>query len=109
MAVPGITAEVAEAIVTSRGNFADPASTATIQGMLAAVKPPFNAFINYGSAGNAFTIESSAYKGDSKGAYTVKATVIIEGADKFKYIYYKSPAKKQPNERTENDDGSDHS
>ncbi len=108
MAVPGITAEVAETIVTSRGNFMDAASTANIQGMLAVVQPPFNALISYGAPGNVFTIESSAYKGDAKGAYTVKATVIIEGADKFKYAYYKSPSERQQNEMKEGDGGSDH-
>ncbi len=108
MAVPGITAEVAEAIISARGNLADAASTATIQGMLAAVQPQFRGLITYGGSGNAFTIESSAYKGDSKGAYTVKATVIIEAPDKFKYVYYKSPAKNPASDRAENNGTSDH-
>jgi len=91
MAVPGITAEIAEAIVSSRENPADPAATASIQGMLAAIQPPFNKLLSFGAAGGVFTIESSAYKGDSKGAYTIKATILIEGNNKFKYVYYKSP------------------
>jgi general secretion pathway protein K len=108
MAIPGITAEVAEAMVSSRGNPADAASTANLQGFLAAVKPPFNSLVTLGAAGGAFTIESSAYKGDSKGPYTVKATVVIEGNNKFKYMYYKSPAKNPAKDHAESNGGSDH-
>lgn len=108
MAVPGITAEAAEAIVSSRGNPADAASAANIQGMLAAVKPPFNSLITLGAAGNVFTIESSAYKGDAKGPYTVKATIVMGQDNKVKYMYYKSPAKNPVKEQTESDGGSDH-
>lgn len=108
MAVPGITAEVAEAIASSRGNPADAASVANLQGLLAVVQPPFNSLVSLGSAGNAFTVESSAYKGDSKGAYTVKATVVIEGNNKFTYMYYKSPAKNPTKNKAESNGGSDH-
>ncbi len=109
MAVPGITAEIADTIVSSRGNPSDPASAANIQGMLAAVQPPFNQLVTFGAAGGAFTIESSAYKGDSKGAYTVKATVIIESDNTFRYVYYKSPAKNPVKNQAESNGGSDHS
>lgn len=108
MAFPGITADAAEAIVGSRGNPSDPASAANIQGMLAAVNPPFNSLITAGAAGSAFTIESSAYKGDSKGPYTVKATIAIEGDNKVKYKYYKSPAKNPAKNEAESNGGSDH-
>ncbi len=109
MAVPGITADIAETIVSSRGNPSDPASATNIQGMLAAVQPPFNSLISFGAASGAFTIESSAYRGDSKGAYTVKATVIIESDNKFRYVYYKSPAKTPVKDQGESNVGSDHS
>jgi general secretion pathway protein K len=93
MAIPGVTPDIAEAVVASRGNPADPAAMTNIQGMMAAVQPPFNKLISFGAAaGGVYTIESSAYMGDAKGAYTVKATIMIEGNDKFKYLYYKSPA-----------------
>jgi general secretion pathway protein K len=108
MAVPGITAEIADTIVSSRGNPSDPASATNIQGMLAAVQPPFNSLVTFGAVGNAFAMESSAYKGDSKGAYTVKATVIIESDNKFRYVYYKSPAKNPVKNQKESNGGSDH-
>ncbi len=109
MAVPGITAEIADAIVSSRGNSADAATTANIQGMLAAAQPPFNALVTAGGMppAGAFTIESSAYKGDSKGAYTVKATVIFDADNKFRYVYYKSPAKNPVKNQVESNGGSD--
>ena len=109
MAVPGITAEIADTIVSSRGNPSDAASAANIQGLLAAVQPPFNSLVNFGGAGGAFTIESSAFKGDSKGAYTVKATVIIESDNTFRYVYYKSPAKNPVKDQTESNGRSDNS
>jgi len=110
MAVPGITAEIADAIVSSRGNPTDVLSAANIQGMLAAVQPPFNSLVKAGGgAGGVFTIESSAYKGDSKGAYTVKATVIIENDNKFRYAYYKSPAKTPVKSQAEGNGRSDNS
>ncbi|SPQ00133.1 conserved hypothetical protein [Candidatus Sulfobium mesophilum] len=108
MAVPGITAEIADTIVSSRGNPSDPASATNIQGMLAAVQPPFNSLVTFGAVGNAFAMESSAYKADSKGAYTVKATVIIESDNKFRYTYYKSPAKNPVKNQKESNGGSDH-
>ncbi|HSB31340.1 MAG TPA: hypothetical protein VLD55_07030 [Candidatus Sulfobium mesophilum] len=108
MAVPGITAEIADTIVSSRGNPSDPASATNIQGMLAAVQPPFNSLVTFGAVGNAFAMESSAYKADSKGAYTVKATVIIESDNKFRYVYYKSPAKNPVKNQKESNGGSDH-
>ncbi len=110
MAVPGITADIAETILISRGNPYDPATATNIQGMLAAVQPPFNSLVTAGAVtGGTFTIESSAYKGDSKGAFTVKATVIIEGDNKFRYVYYKSPAKTPVKAKVESNGGSDHS
>ncbi len=103
MAVPGITAEIADSIVNSRGNPADTAAAANIQGLLSAVQPPFNALVSSAPAGgNVFTIESSAYKGDVKGPYTVKATVSVEGDGKFKYLYYKSPARNPIKSQAEN-------
>ena len=108
MAVPGMTAEIADTIVSSRGNPSDQASATNIRGMLAAVQPPFNSLVTFGALGNAFAMESSAYKGDSKGAYTVKATVIIESDNKFRYVYYKSPAKNPVMNQKESNGGSDH-
>ncbi len=93
MAIPGITPEMADTIVSARENPADAAAGVNIQGMLgAAVQPPFNKYISMAGTSGIYTIESSAYKGDSKGPYTVKATIMFEGNDKFKYLYYKSPA-----------------
>ncbi len=90
MAIPGMTADVVQAIMDARENPGDYATA--VQGLTAVVQAPYNQFINQGTAGNVFSIESSAFKGDAKGGYTIKATITIEGDNTFKYRYYKSPA-----------------
>lgn len=90
MAIPGITADVVEAIMNARENPVDYA--AAVKGLAAVVQAPYNQFITPGTMGNVFSIESSGFKGDAKGGYTIKATVNIEGDNTFKYKYYKSPA-----------------
>jgi general secretion pathway protein K len=90
MAIPGITPDVVDAIMNARENPVDYA--AAMQGLTAVVTPPYNQFITQGMTGNVFSIESSGFKGDTKGGYTIKATVTIEGDNTFKYKYYKSPA-----------------
>lgn len=85
-AVPGITPELADAIIAIR----EAQEIQDIQGILGdnySLAAPY-----IGLTGtNAFTIESTGHKGAEKTGYTVRATVISEGADKFKYLYYKSP------------------
>lgn len=90
MAIPGMTAEVADAIMNARE---DPAGLAAIGGLGAVVKAPFNQFVTSGSAGTVFAIEATGYKGDEKGGYTIKATIVIDNNNtSFKYKFYKSPA-----------------
>lgn len=89
LAVPGATPELADAIIDSRQ---DPKDMAAVQAFTASIKPPFNSFIGAGALGDTFSIESSGYKGDEKGGFTIKATVIIDGNNKIRYSYYKGPA-----------------
>ena len=90
MAIPGITADIVAAIMDARENPVDYATA--MQGLTAVVQAPFNQFIAHGMAGNVFSIESSGFKGDAKGGYTIKATVTLESDNTFKYKYYKGPA-----------------
>ncbi len=41
---------------------------------------------------NTFTIEAVGYKGNEKAGYRIKATVILDGNNKYRYLSYKSPA-----------------
>jgi general secretion pathway protein K len=89
MAIPGMTEEVAKAVIDARQNADNQTAT---QQIAAVVTPPFNQFITYSTTGNVFTVESSGYKGDEKGGYTIRATISIEPDNTFKYEYYKSPS-----------------
>ncbi|MGD0884287.1 MAG: hypothetical protein ABSA46_05300 [Thermodesulfovibrionales bacterium] len=46
-----------------------------------------------GNGSNIFTIETLGYTDDEKTAHTIKATIFLESANKFHYLFYKSPAK----------------
>jgi len=81
LAIPGITPELADSILTLR----ETQEIRDIQGVLGN-----NAYIGLTLA-NAFTIESTGYKGTEKTGYTIRATVSPEGNNKFKYLYYKTP------------------
>lgn len=85
-AIPGITPELADAIITIR----EAQEIQDVQGILGDNYVLASSYI--GLAGtNAFTIESAGYKGTEKTGYAIRATVIPEGTNKFKYLYYKSP------------------
>lgn len=82
MAVPGITPEIADGIITYREskNLAE-----------AGIPPESFKYLNT-TESNIFTIVSIGHKGDEKKGYAIKATVIVEGNNKYRYLYYKSPA-----------------
>jgi len=87
-AIPGITPEIADSIISSRGN---QAGTPNFGNLLSNIQPPFNSFVGP-TASNTFTIDAAGYKGSAKQGYAVRATVVIEGNNKYRYLYYKSPA-----------------
>ncbi len=84
MAVPGITPEIADDIISKRET--QPANTP-----LNVTIPPEG--LPYVTTGNSttYTIEAVGYNDDKKGGYAIKATVVIEGNNKYRYVYYKSP------------------
>jgi len=86
LAIPGITSELADAIITIR----EAQDIQDIQGVLGNNYPLASPYIDL-TGTNAFTIEAAGYKGTEKTGYTIRATVIPEGTNKFKYLYYKSP------------------
>jgi general secretion pathway protein K len=86
LAIPGITPELAEAILTIR----ETQEIEDILGILGSNYSMAKPYIEL-TGTNAFTIESTGYKGTEKTGYTIRATVIPEDMNKFKYLYYKSP------------------
>lgn len=85
MAVPGITPEIADGVVSYReGKMINNLSEAGIPAQSAQ-------YFNTGEV-STFTITAIGHKGDEKKGYAIKATVMVEGNNKYRYLYYKSPA-----------------
>ena len=85
-AIPGITPELADSIIAIR----ETQEIQDVQGVLGNNYSEASPYI-IPAGTNAFTIESSGHKGTQKNGYTIRGTVIPEGTNKYKYIYYKSP------------------
>ncbi len=84
-AIPGITPEVADTIISTREK------TKILN--LPEVGVPLTSmpFVNLAES-NIFTIESVGNKQNGKTGYSVKGTIRIESVNKYKFVYYKSPA-----------------
>ena len=86
MSIPGITPELADAIIQRRKD-------AEIKD-LGEISLPQEA-LNYLSTGEgssrAFTINSLGHKSNEAGGYAIRATVVISGQDNYQIVYYKSP------------------
>jgi len=82
MAIPGITPEIADAIISYRQN-------KKIMNIQEVGVPPGTAYIGPVD-GNTFAIEAIGHKGDEKKGYPIKAVVTLDG-NKYRYLYYKSP------------------
>lgn len=83
LAVPGITQEIADNIISYREDkrITNPSEVG--------VPMESNQYLSYIDS-NTFTIDSTGFKGSGKGGYTIRATVLLEG-ENYKYVYYKSP------------------
>ena len=90
MAIPGMSADVADNIIQFRsGQRITNAQEALAGADYQAMSP----FITAGE-GNVFTIDAAGYKGNEETGYPVRATVTVDSDNKYKYLYYKSPAYK---------------
>jgi general secretion pathway protein K len=90
MAIPGMTPEIADAII----NFRQTKEIKTIAEIQSILGANFNLMVNYitTAGSNTYTIDSIGYKENRKAGFGIRASVIIEGNDKYHYVYYKSPA-----------------
>lgn len=86
LAVPGITAEFADMIITIR----ETQEIQDIRGVLGNSYSLASKYIDLAGA-SSFTIESTGYKGTEKAGYTIRGTVTLDGDNTVKYLYYKSP------------------
>ena len=87
LAVPGITPELADHIITLR----EAQDIKDIPGILGDSYTLAEPYVDLGVS-TIFTIESTGYKSTEKAGYTIWGTVGLEyGNNTFKYLYYKSP------------------
>ena len=83
MAVPGITPEIADAIISYRQN-------KKIMNVQEVGIPPQSAPYIGIVDGNTFAVEALGHRGEEKKGYPIKAVVTL-GGNKYSYLYYKSP------------------
>ncbi|HTR45418.1 MAG TPA: hypothetical protein VMH06_06880 [Thermodesulfovibrionales bacterium] len=96
LAVPDMTPEIVEAIVSLR-QVKDILNVAEIPGLNAQT---MNLYLTV-AGGTTFSVEALGYKEDEKTGYAARATLTIEGNNKFKYLSYKSPARMSSGARKE--------
>jgi general secretion pathway protein K len=102
LAVPDVTPEIADAIVSLR-QAKDITNIGEIPGINAQTMNLYLTTVG----GTTFSIEALGYKEDEKTGYAARAAVTIEGNSKFRYLSYKSPARMSPGTRkeTQNQEG----
>jgi len=85
MAIPGITPEIADSIISFREH--DEIKNKEDVGI------PQES-VRYITVGDSYTysIDSAGIKGNAKTGFKIRATVKIEGGNNYRYRYYKSPA-----------------
>lgn len=90
MAIPGITQELADSIIAFRENV-EIKNMADVQGLIGTNYATMSQYITIGGMGNIFTIEASGHKVADKTGYSIRATIAMEGNNKYSYLYYKCP------------------
>lgn len=89
-ALPNMTDAMAERIIEFResAEIRGQEDVTAIVGDIYRVIAPYIGF----SESNMYTIEGTGLKKDETRGYAVRAVVSIEGADTYRYLYYKSPS-----------------
>ncbi|MEJ2697491.1 MAG: type II secretion system protein GspK [Candidatus Sulfobium sp.] len=105
-AIPGITPEIVQEIISLRENTQGQAAATSIQGLISKVPPPFSNYIGVTTGGSTFSIEAIGRTHERKTGYAIRATVLIDGNDSYRYVYYKSPSDFATGIKHDNDTGS---
>lgn len=86
LAIPGMTAELADALIANRSAQPSLSVQEILGGTYAAISKYADALET-----QVFTVESAGYQGKSRAGYGIRATIMLEANNKIKYLYYKSP------------------
>ncbi|NJD57313.1 MAG: hypothetical protein FIA94_13060 [Nitrospirae bacterium] len=92
-AVPGISPELADAVISERQGRDTPLTTADLQQILGENYAAAAPFIGAAES-STFTIEAAGYSADKvRAAYTIRATVTFSpDMGRYRYVSYKTPA-----------------
>jgi len=90
-ALPGMDASLADQVVEFRQSV-DIETPEEIMHILGGAYPLMESYVK-GKAGTALvcTLEVAGYRDTEKSGYPIRATVRLEGPDKYRYLYYRSP------------------
>jgi len=90
MAIPGLSSDLADSVITLR----ETAPEEIIRHLQASFGKSYDAIAPYIGAedSNTYTIDALGYKEDRKKGYSVRSTIIIGNNNKYRTVYYKSPA-----------------
>lgn len=87
LAVPGLTPEIVDEIISKRTDLT------TLEKLSINLPKESSKFISQIPNTSTYTIKSSAFKNKERSVYTIVAVIQLEGSNKYRYIYYKSPAR----------------
>jgi len=88
IAIPGITPEIADGIISYREHdeIKNPGDVG-----IPGESVPYVTFTD----SSTFTIDAVGHKENTRAGFDIRATVIIEGNNNYRYVYYKSPANRK--------------
>ena len=89
-AIPGISGEIIERILQYR----DLKPEERVQLISAWLGPDLNVIAAYvtDAESNVYSIDAIGYKGNEKRRYAIQAVVMVEGAQKYRFLSHKSPS-----------------
>jgi general secretion pathway protein K len=90
MAVPGMTPEAAERIIEARDS-EEILAYSTILAVTGDNSLNVSRYLDI-TESNAYTIEGLGFPGERKRGYGIRATILLEGGSKVRFLYYRSPA-----------------
>jgi general secretion pathway protein K len=98
MAIPGMTAEIADLVISDRESDDPEALKKVMDDIQTGLGPIYalvSPFIRTGDS-STYSIEATGYRESEKKGYPIRAVVTFEGDLRYRYLYYKSPAEREP-------------
>jgi general secretion pathway protein K len=98
MAIPGMTAEIADMVISDRESDDPAALKKMMDDIQAGLGPKYALVSPYLRTGdsNTYSIEATGYRESARQGYAIRTVVTFEGNRRYRYLYYKSPAEREP-------------